>query len=142
MKTYAPKPETIERKWWLVDAEDRVLGRLASAIAQILMGKGKVSYAPHLDGGDHVICINAERVRVTGRKRQDKFFYRHSGYPGGFKEIPFEKMLKERPRSVIRLAVKGMLPKNRIGRKMLGRLRVYRGADHPHQAQKPEVLEI
>ncbi len=142
MKTYVPKPEAIERKWWLVDAEGKVLGRLASQIAQVLMGKGKVSFSPHLDGGDYVICINAEAVKVTGRKRQGKVYYRHSGYPGGFKKVPLEKMLREKPERVIRLAVKGMLPKNRIGRKMLGRLKIYPGADHRHQAQRPDVLSF
>ncbi len=142
MKTYTPKPEAIERKWWLVDAEGRVLGRLASEIAQILMGKGKVSFAPHLDGGDYVVCVNADRVRITGKKRENKVYYRHSGYPGGFKRVVLEKMLQERPERVVRLAVKGMLPKNRIGRRMLRRLKVYRGEHHPHQAQKLEVLDV
>lgn len=142
MRTYSPKPEDIERHWWLVDADGRVLGRLASEIAQVLMGKRKVAFAPHLNGGDYVVCINAEKVRITGRKRENKIYYRHSGYPGGFKGVLLDKMLQEKPERVIRLAVKGMLPKNRIGRKMLGRLKIYRGEDHPHQAQEPEILEI
>lgn len=142
MKTYVPKPNEVERKWWLVDAKGKVLGRLASEIARILMGKSKVRFSPHLDGGDHVICTNAEKVVTTGRKREQKFYYHHSGYIGGLKAVVLDRMLKDNPQRVIQLAVKGMLPKNRIGRKMLRRLKVYRGESHPHQAQNPEVLDL
>jgi len=137
-----PKLDTVERKWWLVNADGRVLGRLASEIAKVLAGKGRLSFAPHIDGGDFVICINAGKVRVTGRKRENKVYYRHSGYPHGFRKELLDDMLEKRPERVILLAVKGMLPRNRIGRQMLTRLKVYRGADHPHKAQRPQVLDL
>jgi large subunit ribosomal protein L13 len=141
MKTYTPKLTEIERAWWLVDAEDQVLGRLASQIAQILRGKHKPMFAPHLDTGDHVIVVNAEKVRVTGKKEEQKTYFRHTGYMGGAKHIPLERMRAEHPERVIELAVKGMLPKNNLGRLMLKKLKVYAGAEHPHEAQQPERLE-
>jgi large subunit ribosomal protein L13 len=142
MKTYTPKATDIERKWWLVDAEDKVLGRLASEIAQVLRGKHKPMYTPHLDTGDYVIVVNAEKVRLTGKKEDQKTYFRHTGYMGGVKLIPFKKMRDEQPERVIELAVKGMMPKNNLGRLMQKKLKVYAGADHAHEAQQPERLEI
>ena len=142
MKTYTPKATEIERAWWVVDAEDQVLGRLASEVAQVLRGKHKPMYTPHLDTGDHVIVINAEKVRLTGKKEQQKTYFRHSGYMGGGKHIPFEEMRAKHPERVIERAVKGMLPKNNLGRLMLKKLKVYAGPEHPHEAQQPEKLEI
>ncbi len=142
MKTYTPKATDIERKWWVVDAEDMVLGRLASQVAQILRGKHKPMYSPHLDTGDYVIVVNAEKVRLTGKKAEQKTYFRHTGYMGGDKHIPFAKMLDEQPEKVIELAVKGMLPKNNLGRLMRKKLKVYAGSDHAHEAQQPEKLEI
>ena len=133
---------TIERKWYLVDATGKTLGRLASQIALILRGKHKPQYQPHLDVGDYVVVINAEKVRVTGKKETDKLYYRHSGYPGGFKAIPLGVMRRKHSEFLIYHAVKGMLPKNRLGRKMLKKLKVYRGPSHPHVAQNPEPLDI
>ncbi len=142
MKTYTPKASEIERKWWFVDADGKVLGRLASEIAQVLRGKHKPMYTPHLDTGDYVVVVNAEKVRVTGKKEEQKTYFRHSGYVGGAKEIPLERMRAEHPERVIELAVKGMMPKNNLGRLMRKKLRVYAGPDHPHEAQQPEPLEI
>lgn len=142
MKTYTPKLDDIEREWWLVDARARTLGRLASEIAKVLRGKHKPMYTPHLDTGDHVIVINAAEVRVTGRKADQKTYFRHSGYMGGEKHIPFNEMIEKRPEKVIELAVKGMLPKNNLGRDMRKKLRVYAGDEHPHQSQQPEPLEL
>lgn len=142
MKTYTPKAEEIERAWWVVDAEGKVLGRLASEIAKVLRGKHKPMYTPHLDTGDHVIVINAEKIRLTGKKEQQKTYFRHSGYMGGDKHIPFEEMREKHPERVIELAVKGMMPKNNLGRLMLKKLKVYAGAEHPHEAQQPKELEI
>ena len=142
MKTYSTKPEDIEREWWIVDAEGKTLGRLASEVARILRGKHKPYYAPHLDCGDYVIVINAEKIHVTGRKLDNKIYYRHSGYPGGLKRMTLREMLQRRPTRVIRKAVWGMLPHNRLGRRMIKKLKVYAGAEHPHQAQKPKPLEI
>jgi len=142
MKTYTPKLTEIERRWWVVDAEDQVLGRLASKIAQILRGKHKPMYTPHLDTGDYVIVVNAEKVRLTGAKAEKKEYFRHSGYMGGGKLIPFRRMQAEHPERVIELAVKGMLPKNNLGRLMRKKLKVYAGPAHPHEAQQPERLEI
>ncbi len=142
MKTYTPKATEIERRWWVVDAEDQVLGRLASRIAQVLRGKHKPMYTPHLDTGDYVVVVNAEKVRLTGKKAQQKTYFRHSGYVGGEKHIPFERMREEHPERVIELAVKGMLPKNNLGRLMRKKLKVYAGSEHPHEAQQPEQLEI
>ncbi|HKJ91970.1 MAG TPA: 50S ribosomal protein L13 [Longimicrobiales bacterium] len=142
MKTYTPKASEIEHKWWLVDADGKVLGRLASEVAKVLRGKHKPMYTPHLDTGDYVVVVNAEKIRLTGNKAESKTYFRHSGYMGGEKHIPFARMIKERPERVIELAVKGMLPKNNLGRLMRGKLKVYAGAEHPHEAQKPEPLEI
>jgi len=141
-KTFTPRPDDIDRAWWVVDAEDLPLGRLASEVAQILRGKHKPTYAPHMDLGDHVIVINAEKVAVTGSKAEQKQYFRHSGYPGGLKARTFEEMLEAYPERIIEQAVKGMLPKNRLGRKMGKKLKVYAGSDHPHSPQKPEPLEF
>lgn len=142
MKTYVAKPEEIKREWWIVDAQGKTLGRLASEVARILRGKHKPYYTPHLDCGDYVIVINAEKIHVTGKKLDDKIYYRHSGYPGGLKSFTLREMLKRRPTRVIRKAVWGMLPHNRLGRRMIKKLKVYAGEEHPHQAQKPKPLEI
>ncbi|MFQ5826442.1 MAG: 50S ribosomal protein L13 [Dehalococcoidia bacterium] len=135
MKTYSTKASEIERQWHVIDASGEVLGRLATRVARLLMGKHKTIYVPHLDSGDYVIVINAARVKVTGNKAKDKTYYRHSGYPGGLKSITLEKMLATRPERVIEKAVKGMLPKNALGRAMARKLRVYAGESHPHQGQ-------
>jgi large subunit ribosomal protein L13 len=142
MKTYTPKATEIERRWWVVDAEDVVLGRLASRVAQILRGKHKPMYSPHLDTGDYVIVVNAAKVRVTGKKEEQKTYFRHTGYMGGAKHIPFARMREEHPEKVIELAVKGMLPKNNLGRLMRKKLKVYAGPEHAHEAQQPGKLEI
>jgi len=142
VRTYTPKPEDIERRWYVVDAQGKTLGRLASEIARILRGKHKPIFSPHMDTGDFVIVINAEKVHVTGRKLTQKFYYRHSGYPGGLKAISLRDQLKKHPERVIQHAVRGMLPKNRLGRKMIKKLKVYAGPDHPHKAQKPEPLDL
>jgi len=142
MKTYMAKSKEVTRKWYLVDAEGKVLGRLATRIAMILRGKTKAIYTPHVDTGDHVIVINASKVAVTGRKLKQKLYRTYSGYPGGLKEKNLETMLKKKPEEVIIRAVKGMLPHNKLGRKMLRKLKVYRGASHPHQAHRPEILEV
>ncbi|MCK4436880.1 50S ribosomal protein L13 [bacterium] len=142
MRTFTPKAAEIERKWFMVDARGKRLGRLASEVARILRGKHKAIYAPHLDTGDHVVIINANDIVVTGKKAKEKTYYRHSGYAGGLKSVKFETLFKKNPEKVLRKAVRGMLPKNTLGRAMLRKLQVYAGADHPHQAQKPEILEI
>ncbi|UCE17341.1 MAG: 50S ribosomal protein L13 [Gemmatimonadota bacterium] len=142
MRTYALKAGDIQRKWYVVDADGQVLGRLASQVAHILRGKHKPCFSTHLDTGDHVIIINAQKVRVTGRKSEQKCYYRYSGYPGGLKVTPYRKMLASKPERILELAIKGMLPKNRLGRKMSRKLKVYARKTHPHQAQQPEVLEI
>jgi large subunit ribosomal protein L13 len=142
MKTYVATPSTRERNWFVVDASGKTLGRLATQIADALRGKRKPEYTPHIDVGDFVIVVNAEKVAVTGNKREGKLYYRHSGYPGGLRHRSLGQMLERRPEEVIRLAVKGMLPRNRLGRAQLGKLKVYAGPDHPHAAQKPEPLEI
>ena len=142
MKTYTPKLDEIERRWWVVDAGGKVLGRLASEIAQVLRGKHKPMFTPHLDTGDYVIVINADKVRLTGSKADKKAYFRHSGYMGGERFIPFRDMLEQHPERVIDLAVKGMLPKNNLGRLMRRKLKVYAGAAHPHEAQQPRPLEI
>ncbi len=140
MKTYIKPVNEIERKWYLVDAEDRILGRLASRIASILMGKEKPWYCDFLDTGDFLIVVNADKVMLTGKKWEKKTYYAHSGYPGGLKEILAKDLLSKHPERLMTFAVKGMLPKNKLGRKMLKKLKVYAGSDHPHQAQKPEAL--
>jgi large subunit ribosomal protein L13 len=141
-KTYSPKPGDIEHSWYVVDATDLPLGRLASEVATLLRGKHKPSYAPHVDGGDFVIVINAEKVAVTSGKSQAKIYYRHSGYPGGIKAETFESLRERRPEAIIERAVTGMLPKNRLGRQMGRKLKVYAGPDHPHTAQRPQPLEL
>ena len=140
--TYSAKKSDNEGKWWLVDAEGAVLGRLASSIASRLRGKHNPLYTPHVDTGDWVVVINAERIVLTGRKLENKTYYRHSGYIGGLKSITAKKLLDKRPEDLIRFAVKGMLPKNRLGRKLFKKLKVYAGNQHPHAAQQPEILKI
>jgi large subunit ribosomal protein L13 len=141
-KTYSPKKSEIERSWWVVDATDLPLGRLASEIAQILRGKNKPTYAPHIDGGDFVVVVNAEKVAVTSDKSQSKIYYRHSGYPGGIKAETFASLRDRRPEAIIERAVTGMLPKNKLGRQMVKKLKVYAGGEHDHAAQQPKVLEL
>jgi len=136
------KKEDVQRNWFLVDAENKVLGRLASELANILRGKNKPTFTPHVDTGDCVIVINADKVNLTGKKWKDKIYYRHSGYPGGIKSISAENLKAKRPEDLIRYAVKGMLPKNRLGRKLFKKLKVYAGGEHPHQAQQPKHIEI
>ena len=140
MPTVMPKEDAIDRKWFLVDAEGKVLGRLATRVAHVLRGKHKATFAPHLDVGDHVVVINAEKVHLTGRKLTDKMYRWHSGYIGGLREVTAERMLKSHPERVVEWAVQGMLPKGRLGRTMARKLKVYKGAEHPHAAQKPEPL--
>ena len=142
MPTPMPKESEIERKWYVVDAEGKVLGRLASRVASILRGKHKPTFTPHLDVGDHVVVLNAEKVHLTGRKLQNKQYRWHTGYIGGLREVSAEKMIRTRPERVIEWAVQGMLPKNRLGRAMAKKLKVYRGGAHPHQAQQPQALEV
>ena len=142
MPTVMPKESEIERRWFVVDAQGQVLGRLASRVASILRGKHKPTFSPHLDVGDHVVVINAEKIHLTGRKLTDKVYRWHTGYIGGLREVSAGTMLRSHPDRVIEWAVEGMLPKNRLGRAMPKKLRVYRGADHPHAAQQPTVLEI
>jgi large subunit ribosomal protein L13 len=142
MKTYQAKKEEAEHQWYLVNAEGRVLGRLAAELAKILRGKNKPAFTPHVDTGDFVIVVNAGKVLLTGKKMKDKIYYHHTGYPGGIKEISAEKLLAKKPTEVLRIAVKGMLPKNSLGRQMLQKLKIYAGPDHPHEAQKPVPLEI
>ncbi|MYA33053.1 MAG: 50S ribosomal protein L13 [Gemmatimonadales bacterium] len=141
MKTYSVKAGEIERDWYVVDAADQVLGRLATRIATVLRGKHKPIYSTHLDTGDYVVVVNAERVRLTGNKADQKEYFRHSGYMGGERFIPFRRMLDRHPDRVIKLAVKGMLPKNTLGRQMLGKLRVYAGPEHPHAPQHPRPFD-
>lgn len=140
--TYMAKPNEVERKWYIVDAEGQTLGRLASEVASILRGKNKPTYTPHVDTGDHVIIINAEKIHLTGNKVANKVYYRHSGYAGGLKETTAGEMLAKKPERVLELAIKGMLPKNSLGRKQGMKLHVYAGNEHKHQAQKPEVYEL
>jgi len=142
VKTYVTKPDEVQREWFVVDASGKTLGRLATEVARILRGKHKPIYSPMIDVGDYVIVVNAEKVRVTGRKLTQKFYYRHSGYPGGFKQISLGDMLARHPTRVIEYAVWGMLPKNALGRRMFKKLKVYAGPDHPHQAQNPKPLEL
>lgn len=142
MKTYTAKQENISRKWYVVDASGKVLGRLASRVASVLRGKHNPLYSPHLDLGDHVIIINADKIRVTGKKYQQKRYYHHTGYPGGLRSVAYNKLIREKSARVLYHAVWGMLPHNRLGRKMIKKLKIYAGSEHPHQAQKPEFLEI
>jgi len=141
-RTITPRVSEIDREWWVVDAAGKPLGRLASQVASVLRGKHKPTYTPHLDTGDHVIVINSARVRLTGRKAEQKTYFRHSGYMGGDKHIPYRTMMERFPERVVQLAVRGMLPKNKLGRRMRRKLRVYPDATHPHQGQSPKVLEI
>jgi large subunit ribosomal protein L13 len=142
MKTYVPKRAQIEREWWVVDADGLALGRLASQVASRLRGKHKPGFTPFLDTGDHVIVVNAEKVVLTGAKLRDKLYRRHSGYPGGLKQIPAEKMMRTHPERIVELAVKGMLPKGPLGRRMAKKLKVYAGPQHPHAAQQPRPLAL
>jgi large subunit ribosomal protein L13 len=142
MKTYVATPSTRERNWLVVDANGKTLGRLATQIADALRGKRKPEYTPHIDVGDFVVVVNAEKVSVSGNKREQKRYYRHSGYPGGLRSRTLDEMLARRPEEVVRLAVKGMLPRNRLGRAQLRKLKIYAGPDHPHAAQKPEPMEV
>jgi large subunit ribosomal protein L13 len=142
MKTHTPKAEEIDRQWWVVDAADKPLGRLATELARVLRGKHKPIYTPHLDTGDFVVILNAEKVRLTGNKADQKEYFRHSGYMGGERFIPYKKMLAKHPERIIELAVKGMLPKNALGRDMYRKLKVYAGTEHPHQSQNPQPLEV
>ncbi|MFQ6070756.1 MAG: 50S ribosomal protein L13 [Candidatus Aminicenantales bacterium] len=137
MKTFVPKKEDVEKKWWLVDAEGKVLGRLATEIATLLRGKKNPRFAPFIDCGDYVVVINAEKVRLTGKKEEKKKYYSHSGYPGGIKETSFKELMEKKPEEVIRKAVWGMIPKNKLGRAVFKKLKVYRGPHHPHHAQSP-----
>jgi large subunit ribosomal protein L13 len=141
-KTYTTKPADITRKWYIVDAQGKTLGRLATRVATILKGKHKPEYSPHMDVGDFVVIINADKIHVTGRKMDQKIYYRHSGYPGGLSEITLRNQLVRYPTRAVELAVRGMLPKNRLGRKMLRKLKIYASPEHPHAAQKPEMLEF
>ncbi len=142
MKTYQQKPSEVQRQWFVVDARGKVLGRLASRIASVLRGKHKPTFTPHVDGGDFVVVVNAEKVRLTGRKLQEKVYYWHTGYPGGIKSATAAQMLERKPEWVIRKAVQRMLPKNPLGRRMLKKLKVYRGPEHPHAAQQPAPLDL
>ncbi|MFB3887166.1 MAG: 50S ribosomal protein L13 [Thermodesulfobacteriota bacterium] len=142
MKTYQAKKEETEHQWYLVNAEGKVLGRLATELAKVLRGKNKPSFTPYVDTGDFVIVVNAEKVILTGKKMKDKMYYHHTGYPGGFRAISAEKLMAKKPTEILRIAVKGMLPKNNLGRQMLRKLKIYAGTDHPHEAQKPVSLAI
>ena len=142
MATFSAKPAEVEREWYLVNAEERVLGRLASEIAMRLRGKHKPEYTPHVDTGDHIVVVNAARVKVTGRKASDKLYHRHSGYPGGLRSLSFEKLQARAPGRAIEIAVKGMLPRGPLGRAMFRKLHVYPGGAHPHTAQRPKPLEL
>ena len=142
MKTFVAKPETVKRDWYVVDAEGKTLGRLATEIARRLRGKHKAEYTPHVDTGDYIVVVNAEKVAVTGNKAQDKMYYSHTGFPGGIKSISFEKLIAKKPEMVIQKAVKGMLPRGPLGRAMFRKLKVYAGTEHNHVAQQPKQLEI
>ena len=142
MKTFSAKSEEVERKWYVVDANGCVLGRLATGIASRLRGKHKPIYTPHVDTGDHIVVINANKVTLTGHKWDDKMYYRHSGYMGGLKSTTAKELLEKRPEDLVKSAVKGMLPKNRLGRQMFKKLKVYAGSEHPHEAQSPEILQL
>jgi len=142
MKTYTAKPQTVTRDWYVVDATDKTLGRLATELASRLRGKHKPEYTPHVDTGDYIVVINAEKIRVTGKKATDKTYYRHTGFPGGLRSASFNELIAAAPERVIELAVKGMLPRNPLGRAMRKKLKVYAGTDHPHAAQLPVALEL
>jgi large subunit ribosomal protein L13 len=142
VRTYSPKPGDVQRQWHVIDATDVVLGRLASQTAKLLRGKHKAVFAPHVDTGDFVIIVNAGKVALTGAKREQKLAYRHSGYPGGLRAVPYSELLEKDPRKAVEKAVRGMLPHNTLGRAMLGKLKVYAGPEHPHQAQRPQPYQI
>ncbi|WP_426417066.1 50S ribosomal protein L13 [Aestuariirhabdus sp. LZHN29] len=142
MNTYTAKPETVKRDWFVVDATGKTLGRLSTEIASRLRGKHKAEYTPHVDTGDYIVVVNAEKIRVTGNKAQDKMYYRHTGYPGGLRSMNFNKLVEHAPERIIEKAVKGMLPKGPLGRAMYTKLKVYSGATHPHAAQQPQALDI
>ncbi len=142
MGTYMAKPAEVDRKWYIIDATDQILGRLASEVASILRGKHKPTYTPHIDTGDFVIVVNADKVKLSGNKLDQKKYRYHSGYPGGLKEIDYRTLLQRKPEKAVEIAVKGMLPKNRLGRQMFKKLKVYKGNEHPHEAQKPEIREL
>ncbi|MDQ3931892.1 MAG: 50S ribosomal protein L13 [Actinomycetota bacterium] len=142
MRTYSASAREIQRQWYVADAKDQVLGRLASRVAQVLRGKHKPMFTPHLDTGDYVIVVNAAEVRLTGAKASQKFWYRHSGYPGGLKSVPFARLLAETPEKAVAKAIRGMLPKNKLGRQMATKLKVYAGPEHPHAAQQPKPLPL
>jgi len=141
MKTYAQKASEVQREWYVIDATNQTLGRLATQIATLLRGKHKPTFSPYIDGGDFVIVVNAERIRLTGRKPEQKMYYRHSNYPGGFKAVSFKQLMAKHPERVLRFAVKGMLPKTRLGRQQLTKLKIYAGPKHPNAAQQPKVYE-
>jgi large subunit ribosomal protein L13 len=142
VRTYSPKPGDVQRQWHVIDATDVVLGRLASQTAQLLRGKHKAIFAPHVDTGDFVVIVNADKVALTGAKREQKLAYRHSGYPGGLRAVPYSELLEKNPRKAVEKAVRGMLPHNTLGRAMLRKLKVYAGPEHPHQAQRPQPYQI
>ena len=142
MKTYSAKPDSVMQEWFVVDADGKTLGRFAAEIAHRLRGKHKPEYTPHVDTGDYIVVLNADKVRVSGNKSKNKIYYSHSGYPGGLKSITFEKLLDKAPERILEKAVKGMLPKNSLGRAMFRKLKVYAGSEHPHTAQQPQVLDI
>ena len=142
MKTLSIKKSDIEKDWWVADAEGQILGRFASKIAQVLRGKHKVNFTPHMDMGDFVVVINADKIQVTGKKETDKTYFRHTGYPGGGKETSLAEFRRKKPERIVENAVKGMLPHNRLGRRILSHLKVYAGADHPHAAQQPQLLKL
>ena len=142
MKSYMARPSSVERKWHLIDAEGRTLGRLATEIARLLRGKTKPQYTPHIDTGDFVVVVNAEKVVVTGRKAEQKVYRRHTGYPGGLRETSYEVMLERKPTEILHKAVKGMMPRTRLGRQQLGKLKIYAGPEHPHEAQNPQPYEV
>lgn len=142
MKTYSAKPLEVERKWYLIDAEGKTLGRLASLVANLLRGKHKPQYTPHIDTGDFVVIVNAEKIQVTGKKETDKKYYRHSGFPGGLKVTSFKELMEKNPVAAIEKAVKGMLPHNTLGQEQFNKLKVYAGNEHPHEAQKPVLFEM
>lgn len=142
MKTYMAKPGEVERKWYVVDATDQTLGRLATRIAEILRGKHKPTFTPHVDTGDFVVVVNAEKIHLTGKKWEQKKYYRHSGYPGGIKETTYKDLLQKKPEFIVEKAVKGMIPHNKLGNQIITKLKVYAGPEHPHQAQQPEELDL
>jgi large subunit ribosomal protein L13 len=142
MKSYMARPRAVERKWHLIDAEGQTLGRLATEISRLLRGKNKPQYTPHVDTGDFVVVVNAEKMVVTGKKAEQKVYYRHTGYPGGLKETSYEVMLERKPTEILRKAVRGMMPRTRLGRQQFGKLKIYAGPEHPHEAQDPQPYEV